>query len=111
MLNITSVQLNEESSSEYNVSTLITLLYYVVVTYDENFKNVAEAVDNNGDILDGLRIIFILVSVILFIYTTMTFTIVYCVLSGRIKEKFDFIPKTPTPYYQLGHNSNPQQQV
>ena len=112
-MNITFVHPNEENSTEYNVSTLITLLYYVVVTYDENFKIVAEAVDNNGDVLDGLRIIFILVSVLLFIYITLAFIITYCVLSGRIKEKFEYTPKSSPPYYQQlgGHNGNAPQQV
>ena len=79
-------KLNSTATADSDdISTLISLLYYIAYVYDDNFEELANTVNNNADILDGVRIVFLIVGIILIIAVLVLYCCL-CVIDNRISK-------------------------
>lgn len=97
--------LAENSGEDTNVSTLVALLYYITVTYDENFKIVANTVDEHADYINSLKIVLLMTG-ILFIVIILAIEIINCCYFEKKRNKQHVIQHMPLEHTQ---NSPPTQ--
>lgn len=108
-LNITRItdSLINASSTEVDYDTLLQLLYYVVITYDNNFETVAETVDNNAEILDSVRLVMVIMFVLLLVLTIIAYILICALCTEKRRHvepskgyttipEYNSIPMRPT---------------
>ena len=86
-VNITTVsdRINADSS-ETDYDSIVSILQYLITTYDNNFKIMGEAIDNNGDILDAVRIVMLFLFMLCFIALIIAYILICILCSNRSKK-------------------------